>query len=187
MSLNIEPLIGTILKEIGEDPSREGLKRTPARVARALEEMTSGYRVDIDALFNGAFFEVPYREMVVVRDIAFHSMCEHHMLPFTGKVHVAYIPDHKIVGLSKIPRLVDAFARRLQLQERLTIQIAETLEQKLKPKGVGVIIEARHMCMTMRGAKNETSFAVTSSLLGCFGTDPKVRQEFLALAGPDRH
>ncbi len=187
MALNIEPLVEKILKEIGEDPSREGLKRTPARVARALEEMTAGYKADIDAIFNGAFFTVPYREMVVVRDIAFHSMCEHHMLPFTGKVHVAYIPDHTIVGLSKIPRLVDAFARRLQIQERLTIQIAETLERKLKPKGVGVIIEARHMCMTMRGAKNETSLAVTSSLLGCFGSDPKVRQEFLALAGPDGH
>lgn len=187
MPLNIEPLVETILKEIGEDPSREGLKRTPARVARALEEMTAGYKADIDAIFNGAFFTVPYREMVVVKDIAFHSMCEHHMLPFTGKVHVAYIPDHTIVGLSKIPRLVDAFARRLQLQERLTIQIAETLERKLKPKGVGVIIEARHMCMTMRGAKNETSLAVTSSLLGCFGSDPKVRQEFLALAGPGGH
>jgi len=169
------------LKALGEDPRREGLLKTPRRVARALREMTSGYNVDLDKVFNGAFFRVNYREMVIVRDIAFYSLCEHHMLPFFGRAHVAYIPKGRIVGLSKIPRLVETFARRLQVQERLTEEIAVTLFSKLKPRGVGVVLEAQHLCMNMRGVKNETSSAMTSSMLGVFQTDNRVREEFLSL------
>jgi len=171
----------TILRSLGENPEREGLKKTPRRMANALREITSGYNTDIDKLFNGAFFKVNYREMVIVRDIAFYSLCEHHMLPFFGKAHVAYIPHGRIVGLSKIPRLVEAFARRLQVQERLTEEIAGTLFAELKPRGVGVVIEAQHLCMNMRGVKNETSSAMTSSMLGVFRSDNKVREEFLKL------
>lgn len=170
-----------ILKALGEDPRREGLKKTPQRVARALREITSGYNADINKVFNGAFFKAEYQEMVIVRDIAFYSLCEHHMLPFFGKAHVAYIPNGRIVGLSKIPRLVEAFARRLQVQERLTVQIADTLFKELKPLGAGVVLEAEHLCVSMRGVKNETSFATTSSMLGVFRTDNKVRGEFLNL------
>jgi len=170
-----------ILKALGEDPRREGLKKTPQRVARALREITSGYNADINKVFNGAFFKANYREMVIVKDIAFYSLCEHHMLPFFGRAHVAYIPDRRIVGLSKIPRLVEAFARRLQVQERLTVQIADTLFKELKPLGVGIVMEAEHLCVSMRGVKNETSFATTSSMLGVFRTDNKVREEFLNL------
>ena len=170
-----------ILKALGEDPRREGLEKTPQRVARALREITSGYNADIDKVFNGAFFKADYREMVIVKDIAFYSLCEHHMLPFFGKAHVAYIPNGRIVGLSKIPRLVEAFARRLQVQERLTVQIADTLFKELKPLGVGIVMEAEHLCVSMRGVKNETSFATTSSMLGVFRTDNKVREEFLNL------
>jgi len=170
-----------ILKALGENPAREGLKKTPLRVARALREITSGYGADMDKVFNGAFFKADYREMVIVKDIAFYSLCEHHMLPFFGKAHVAYIPNGRIVGLSKIPRLVEAFSRRLQVQERLTEEIAGTLYKVLKPRGVGVVMEAEHLCVSMRGVKNETAFATTSAMLGTFRTDPKVRSEFLNL------
>ena len=184
MSLKTEKYVYGLLKEIGEDPEREGLKRTPGRVARALAEMTSGYSVDINKIFNGAFFKADYKEMVVVRDISFYSLCEHHMLPFFGKAHIAYIPDGKIVGLSKLPRLVEAFARRLQVQERLTAQIADAIYGKLRPKGVGVVLEAQHLCMAMRGVKNVSSYAVTSSTLGVFRKDTRVRAEFFNLMKP---
>ncbi len=177
----IEKEIESILKKIGEDPQREGLKKTPLRVAKAYSEIMSGYKSNIDDVFNKAFFKVNYKEMVIVKNIDFYSMCEHHMLPFMGKVHVAYIPNGLIVGLSKIPRIVEVFSKRLQIQERLTVQIADILYKKLKPRGVGVIIEARHLCMTMRGIKNQTATAVTSSMLGCFEKDPKIRNEFLSL------
>ena len=170
-----------ILRALGEDPAREGLKKTPARVARALREITSGYGADMDKVFNGAFFKADYREMVIVKDIAFYSLCEHHLLPFFGKAHVAYIPNGRIVGLSKVPRLVEAYARRLQVQERLTEEIAGTLYKVLKPRGVGVVLEAEHLCVSMRGVKNETSFATTSDMLGVFRSDQKVRAEFLDL------
>jgi GTP cyclohydrolase I len=170
-----------VLKAIGEDPSREGLVKTPQRVARAFREITSGYGADMKKVFNGAFFKADYKEMVIVKDIAFYSLCEHHMLPFFGKAHVAYIPNGRIVGLSKIPRLVEAFARRLQVQERLTEEIAGTLYKVLKPRGVGVVMEAEHLCVSMRGVKNETSFATTSAMLGVFRSDSKVRGEFLNL------
>lgn len=177
----IEAAALQILKALGEEPSREGLKKTPRRVANALREITSGYGADMDKVFNGAFFKADYKEMVIVKDIAFYSLCEHHMLPFFGKAHVAYIPDGRIVGLSKLPRLVEAYARRLQVQERLTQQVAETLFKYLKPKGVGVVLEAEHLCVSMRGVKNETSFATTSAMLGNFRTDGRIRQEFLNL------
>lgn len=170
-----------LLKAIGEDPLREGLKKTPQRFARAIREMTCGYQADIDKVLNGAFFKVNYKEMVIVKDISFYSMCEHHILPFFGKVHLAYIPNGRIIGLSKIPRLVEAFSRRLQVQERLTLQIADTLQQKLKPKGIGIVIEAQHLCMNMRGVRNETSVAVTSAMLGSFSSDSRLRGEFLNL------
>lgn len=179
----ISEYIKNILKEIGEDPDREGLQKTPFRVEKALKELTSGYFQDIDNVLNNAFFKVDYKEMVIVKDITFYSMCEHHMLPFFGKVHIAYIPDGVIIGLSKLPRLVDVFARRLQIQERLTVDISKTIFEKIKPKGVGVVIEAQHLCMTSRGVKNETAIAITSSMLGCFEKDPKVRNEFLSLIG----
>src|SRR3989339_1320969 len=164
----IADLIHSLLKELGETPDREGLVKTPARVAKSLAEILSGYKTDTDALFNGAFFKADYSEMVVIRDITFYSMCEHHMLPFFGKAHVAYIPDGKIVGLSKVPKLVRAYAARLQVQERMTLQIARTLQKKLNPLGVGVVVEARHLCMEMRGAKSEHSPALTSAMLGVF-------------------
>lgn len=181
MSEKAETLIGELLKILGENPAREGLRGTPARAWSALKELTSGYGTDLDRIINGAFFNVNYGEMVIVKDIDFHSLCEHHILPFFGKVHIAYVPSGKILGLSKFPRLVNAFSRRLQVQERLTVEIASFLYEKLKPKGIGVIIEARHLCMTMRGVKNATSKAVTSSMLGCFEKDPKTREEFLML------
>ncbi|PKM98158.1 MAG: GTP cyclohydrolase I FolE [Elusimicrobia bacterium HGW-Elusimicrobia-3] len=177
----IESAALQILNALGEDPAREGLKKTPQRVARALREITSGYGADMDKVFNGAFFKADYKEMVIVKDIAFYSLCEHHMLPFFGKAHIAYIPNGRIVGLSKIPRLVEAFARRLQVQERLTEEVARTLFKHLKPRGVGVVMEAEHLCVSMRGVKNETSFATTSAMLGSFQTDSRVRQEFLDL------
>ena len=170
-----------ILKALGENPAREGLQKTPLRVARSLRELTSGYDADLKKVFNGAFFKAKYHEMVIVRDISFYSLCEHHMLPFFGKAHIAYIPGASIVGLSKIPRLVEAFSRRLQVQERLTVEIAGTLFKELKPRGVGVVMEAEHLCVSMRGVKNETSFATTSSMLGVFQSDNKVREEFLNL------
>jgi GTP cyclohydrolase IA len=177
----VEEHLAAILKELGEDPKREGLLRTPHRVAKSLEFLTNGYTQDIDKVLNGAIFNERYSEMVIVKDIDFFSMCEHHMLPFFGKAHVAYIPNGKIVGLSKIPRIVDVFSRRLQVQERLTQQIAETLYSALNPDGVGVVIEARHMCMMMRGVEKQNSTATTSAMLGVFREDVKTRQEFLTL------
>ncbi len=177
----IEELVLNLLGEIGEDPGRDGLVRTPRRVAKAYRQLTSGYGVDIDKLLNGALFDVTYDEMVIVKDIELYSLCEHHLLPFYGKAHVAYLPKSKVVGLSKIPRIVDAFARRLQVQERLTQQIAETLMEKIKPQGVGVVIEARHLCMMMRGVEKQNSVAVTSSMLGLFRDCRETREEFLSL------
>lgn len=177
----IEELVEGILKEIGEDPSREGLLKTPHRVAKAYDFLTSGYRKDIGAVMNGAIFNEEYNEMVIVKDIDFFSICEHHMLPFFGKAHVAYIPKGKIVGLSKVPRIVEVFARRLQVQERLTRQVADTIYEYLQPEGVGVVIEARHMCMMMRGVEKQNSLATTSAMLGVFKDDVKTRQEFLEL------
>lgn len=179
--LPIAPMIHQILETLGEDPEREGLERTPERVEKTLEFLTSGYKVDIRKLVNGALYEVKYDEMVVVKDIEFFSLCEHHMLPFFGKMHVAYLPKSRVIGLSKIPRIVDAFARRLQIQERLTQEVAQTIEQIIEPVGVGVICEARHFCMMMRGVEKQHSGAMTSAMLGIFRTQKKTRDEFLAL------
>ena len=170
-----------ILKGIGEDPDRQGLLDTPERVEKAMKFLTSGYNVDIDELIGSALFDEEYNEMVLVKDIDVYSLCEHHMLPFFGKAHVGYIPDGKIVGLSKLPRLVDAFSRRLQVQERLTMQIADTLTEYVKPKGVAVVIEANHMCMAMRGVEHKSSYTVTSSMTGAFQKHQKTREEFLQL------
>ena len=170
-----------MLAELGEDPSREGLLDTPKRVERALAFLTSGYAADVDATLNNALFSVDYNEMVIVRDIDFYSLCEHHLLPFFGKCHVAYIPNGRVVGLSKIPRLVDVFARRLQVQERLTNQIAATILEKVTPLGVAVVVEAQHLCMSMRGVEKQNSIAVTSSMLGAFRNDARTRSEFLEL------
>lgn len=169
-----------LLVALGEDPDREGLQRTPERVARMYAEIFSGYQTDLASLINGAVFESDYRQMVVVRDIEFYSMCEHHMLPFYGKAHVAYIPDGRIIGLSKIPRLVEMYARRLQVQERMTQQIAETLQEVLLPKGVAVLVEGAHMCAMMRGVRKAEATMVTSALLGEFEADEKKREEFRA-------
>jgi len=177
----IEELIRNMLKELGENPDRDGLDRTPARVAGAMRFFTSGYQGDPVDILNGALFDVDYDEMVLVRDIDFYSLCEHHMVPFFGRVHVGYIPARKVVGLSKIPRLVDMFARRLQVQERMTMEIARTLEQVLEPRGVGVVVEAKHLCMMMRGVEKQNSFAITSSLRGVFESDSKTRTEFMDL------
>ena len=170
-----------ILKSIGEDPERDGLRRTPERFEKAFRFLTSGYQQDPEKLLNGAMFTVSYDQMVLVKDIEFYSLCEHHLLPFFGKCHVAYIPDKKVVGLSKIPRLVNMFARRLQIQERLTNQIANAIQQKINPLGVGVVIEGRHLCMAMRGVEKENSQTVTSAMLGSFKDNPKTREEFLSL------
>lgn len=177
----IESHMREILADLGENPKREGLIKTPNRVAKALRELTSGYRVDLDALINEALFTESYDEMVLVRDISFYSMCEHHMLPFFGRAHVAYLPNKKIIGLSKIPKIVEVFARRLQVQERLTMDIAYTLNTKLKPKGVAVVMEARHLCMEMRGAESHHSPTTTSCMLGVFQKDARTRKEFLEL------
>jgi GTP cyclohydrolase I len=178
---SIAPLILEILGKLGEDPSRDGLARTPERVDKALKFLTSGYRMDIQKILNGALYEVKYDEMVVVKDIEFFSLCEHHMLPFSGKMHVAYLPKSKVIGLSKIPRIVDMFARRLQIQERLTQQVAQTIQEIIDPVGVGVICEARHFCMMMRGVEKQHSGAMTSAMLGAFRDRKKTRDEFLAL------
>ena len=177
----IEPLVAQLLKELGEESGRDGLARTPARVARSLRFLTSGYQQDPVAILNDALFDVSYDEMVIVKDVDFYSLCEHHMLPFFGHVHVAYVPNGKVVGLSKIPRLVGMFARRLQVQERLTTQIAETLEAVLEPKGVAVVCESIHLCMMMRGVEQQSAFAITSSLRGEFQTDSKTRAEVMDL------
>ena len=174
-------LVRQLLAALGEDPDREGLVETPRRVEKSLRFLTGGYRADVDEIINGALFTVTYNEMVMVRDIDMYSLCEHHLLPFFGKCHVAYIPDGKVIGLSKIPRVVDVFARRLQVQERLTTQIAETLMEKLKPLGVAVVIEATHLCMAMRGVEKQNSVTVTSAMRGVFQEDPRTRAEFLEL------
>jgi GTP cyclohydrolase I len=177
----IEDLVRAELEALGEDPGRDGLQRTPRRVAKAMRFLTGGYGQDPVELLNGALFDVSYDEMVLVKDIDFFSLCEHHLLPFFGRAHVAYIPNGKIVGLSKIPRLVEMFSRRLQVQERLTTEIAEILESVLQPKGVGVVVEAIHLCMKMRGVEQQNAFAVTSSMRGAFNSDPKTRSEFMEL------
>lgn len=175
------PLIEELIGRLGEDPKRDGLLRTPERVDKSMRFLTSGYRMDINKILNGALYEVKYDEMVVVKDIEFFSLCEHHMLPFFGKMHVAYLPQKKVIGLSKIPRLVDMFARRLQIQERLTQEVAQTIQEVIRPLGVGVICEARHFCMMMRGVEKQHSGAMTSAMLGAFRDRKDTRDEFLAL------
>ena len=177
----IEDLTRELLTEVGEDPSREGLLKTPHRVAKSWSFLTEGYKKDLDKLVNKAIFHEKYDDMILIKDIEYYSLCEHHLLPFFGRAHVAYIPDGKIIGLSKIPRIVDLFARRLQVQERLTSQVAETLNSVLAPKGVAVVLEGQHMCMQMRGVENKNSYASTSSMLGIFREDSKTRKEFLNL------
>lgn len=177
----LEPIVRQLLGELGEDADRDGLHRTPARVAKSLRFLTEGYAQDPVEILNGAMFEVSYDEMVLVKDIDFYSLCEHHLIPFFGRVHVAYIPNGRVVGLSKIPRLVEMFARRLQVQERFTVAIAETLEEVLHPRGVAVVVEAIHLCMKMRGVEQQNAFAITSSMRGDFKTDSKTRSEFMEL------
>jgi GTP cyclohydrolase I len=174
-------LIRQLLAELGEDPTREGLVRTPKRVEKSLAFLTSGYRANIDEVLNDALFTVDYNEMVIVKDIDFYSLCEHHLLPFFGKCHIAYIPKTRVIGLSKIPRLVDVFARRLQIQERMTNQIAETIREKIDPIGVAVVCEGTHLCMSMRGVEKQNSCAVTSAMLGAFQDNARTRMEFLEL------
>lgn len=178
---SIADLVRRMLAQLGEDPNREGLRRTPERFEKALRYLTSGYRQDPEKILNNAMFSVGYDAMVVVKDIEVYSLCEHHLLPFFGKCHVAYLPNKKVVGLSKIARLVNMYARRLQIQERLTNQIATTIQEQLKPQGVGVIIEARHLCMVMRGVEKQNSAAVTSAMLGAFRENKQTRDEFLSL------
>lgn len=180
-SASYEDLMRELLVRLGEDPNREGLKETPARVKRAMEHLTSGYKQCPEKLLKGALFSVTYDEMVIVKDIEMFSLCEHHMLPFFGKVHVAYIPKGRVLGLSKIPRLVEVFSRRLQIQERMTTEIAETIQRVIEPQGVGVVIEARHLCMMMRGVEKQHSATVTSAMFGCFREEQQTRNEFLSL------
>ena len=182
----MEEHVREILRGLGEDPGREGLKKTPARVAEALSYLTSGYGMTLDEIVNGAIFHEPADEMVVVANIETYSLCEHHMLPFVGRAHVAYLPNDRIIGLSKIPRILDMYARRLQVQERLTTQVAEALMDVLQPRGVGVLIEADHFCMRMRGVAKQSSFAVTSCMLGRFRSDARTRSEFLTLVQQTR-
>jgi GTP cyclohydrolase I len=177
----MQDLIRQLLADLGEDPSREGLLNTPKRVEKALKFLTSGYDANLDDIVNGALFTVDYSEMVIVKDIDFYSMCEHHLLPFFGKCHVAYIPSNKVIGLSKIPRIVDVFSRRLQVQERLTNQIADTIRDIVRPLGVAVVVEATHLCMSMRGVEKQNSFAVTSAMTGVFRDQVRTRMEFLEL------
>jgi GTP cyclohydrolase IA len=184
---SIAALMKKLLLKIGEDPSREGLARTPERADKALRFLTSGYQTDVQSIINGALFSEKVDEMVVVKDIEFYSMCEHHLLPFFGTMHVAYLPKDKVIGLSKIPRIVDMFARRLQVQERLTQEVAATLEQVLEPRGVGVICEARHFCMMMRGVEKQHSGTVTSAMLGAFRKRKETRDEFLSLVAHKTH
>jgi GTP cyclohydrolase IA len=179
----IAPHMREVLRQLGEDPERDGLVNTPQRVEKALRYLTSGYSANLDQIVNGALFDVKYDEVVIVRDIEFFSMCEHHMLPFFGKVHVAYLPDKKVIGLSKLPRIVDVFARRLQIQERLTQEVAETLQNLIQPRGVAVICEARHFCMMMRGVEKQHSGAITSAMLGAFRDNQETRNELLSLIG----
>jgi len=177
----MQDLVKKLLRELHEDPDREGLVSTPARVEKALKFLTSGYDADIDEILNNALFTVDYSEMVIVKDVDFYSLCEHHLLPFFGKCHVAYIPSTRVIGLSKIPRLVDVFARRLQIQERMTNQIAGTISDIVRPLGVAVVVEATHLCMSMRGVEKQNSFAVTSAMLGIFRDQARTRMEFLEL------
>ena len=177
----LEELVRAMLPYLGEDPEREGLQRTPERVAKAMQFLTSGYKADIPKLINQALYTVKYDEMVIVKDIEFFSLCEHHLLPFFGKMHVAYLPNDRVLGLSKLPRIVDAFARRLQIQERLTQQVAQTIQDAIEPQGVGVICEARHLCMMMRGVEKQHSGAITSAMLGAFRDCKETRDEFLSL------
>lgn len=180
-SASFEELMKEMLVRLGEDPEREGLQRTPDRVKKAYQFLTKGYSEDPESMLKKALFTVTYDEMVIVKDVEMFSLCEHHMLPFFGKVHVAYIPNGKVIGLSKIPRLIEIFSRRLQIQERLTTQIAETIQKVIQPQGVGVVVEARHLCMMMRGVEKQHSQAVTSSMLGCFREEQETRTEFLSL------
>jgi len=184
---SIASMMKKILLRIGEDPSREGLVRTPDRAEKALRFLTSGYQMDVQSIINGALFNQKVDEMVVVKDIEFYSMCEHHLLPFFGTMHVAYLPQDKVIGLSKIPRIVDMFARRLQLQERLTQDVAQTIQDVLEPRGVGVICEARHFCMMMRGVEKQHSGTVTSAMLGAFREGKETRDEFLSLVSQRNH
>jgi GTP cyclohydrolase I len=177
----MQDLIRQLLTELGENPDREGLVRTPLRVEKALRFLTSGYRADIGEVLNDALFTVDYSEMVIVKDIDFYSLCEHHLLPFFGKCHVAYIPNSRVIGLSKIPRIVDVFARRLQIQERMTNEIAQTILHAIEPRGVAVVCEGTHLCMSMRGVEKQNSFAVTSAMLGIFRDNARTRMEFLEL------
>jgi GTP cyclohydrolase I len=177
----MQDLVRRLLAELGEDPSREGLLDTPRRVEKALRFLTSGYTADVDTVLNNALFTVDYNEMVIVKDIDFYSLCEHHLLPFFGRCHIAYIPNGRVIGLSKIPRLVEVFARRLQIQERMTNEIAETIREKINPLGVAVVIEATHLCMAMRGVEKQNAFAITSAMLGGFRSDARTRMEFLEL------
>jgi GTP cyclohydrolase IA len=177
----MQDLIARLLAELGEDPLREGLRDTPKRVEKSLRFLTSGYEADIDEVINNALFTVDYSEMVIVKDIDFYSLCEHHLLPFFGKCHIAYIPQQKVIGLSKIPRLVDVFARRLQVQERLTHQVAQVIQDRIAPLGVAVVMEGTHLCMSMRGVEKQNSFAVTSAMLGAFRENARTRMEFLDL------
>ena len=180
-SKKFEEVIEQMIRLVGEDPSRDGLTKTPERVARMFSFLTQGYHQDIDEVLNDALFPIQYDEMVIVKDIDFYSLCEHHLVPFFGKCHVAYLPDRKIIGLSKLPRLVEVFSRRFQVQERLTQQIAETLQEKIKPQGVAVVMEAQHLCMMMRGVEKQNATAITSSMLGVFRTRRETRAEFLEL------
>jgi GTP cyclohydrolase IA len=179
----MQELVRNLLLHLGEDPDREGLVNTPKRVERSLRYLTSGYGADIDDVLNGALFTVDYSEMVIVKDIDFYSLCEHHLLPFFGKCHVAYLPRTKVIGLSKLPRIVDAFSRRLQVQERLTNEIAETIRDAIDPLGVAVVMQGTHLCMAMRGVEKQNSYAITSAMLGTFREDARTRSEFLTLIG----
>ncbi len=182
----LKELVEKLLISLGEDPNREGLKGTPGRVERSLRFLTSGYRQDVDRILNSAFFTIEHEEMVIVKDINFFSLCEHHLLPFFGKCHIGYLPNGKVVGLSKLPRVVEIFSRRLQLQERLTCEIAEAISEKIHPHGVGVVIEAQHLCMMMRGVEKQNAKTVTSAMLGVFKSDHKTRSEFLDLLRHDK-
>ena len=183
----LQSLVERILYAVGEDPKREGLLKTPERVEKSLKFLTSGYDIDVDKLVNDALYSENYNEMVIVKDIDVYSLCEHHMLPFFGKCHVAYLPQGKIIGLSKVPRLIDAYSRRLQVQERLTTEIAQCIQSIVKPAGVAVVIDALHLCMSMRGVQKQNSYTTTSSMLGCFKDDARTRSEFLSLLAPSRN
>ena len=183
----LQSLVERILRAVGEDPKREGLLKTPERVEKSLKFLTSGYDIDVNKLVNDALYSENYNEMVIVKDIDVYSLCEHHMLPFFGKCHVAYLPQGKIIGLSKVPRLIDAYSRRLQVQERLTTEIAQCIQSIVKPAGVAVVIDAMHLCMSMRGVEKQNSYTTTSSMLGCFKDDARTRSEFLSLLAPSRN